>query len=152
GDARRDRRAGAARDRERRDLRARDVEGLGRRLMSSREVPRDAAAEPELRSVRVGSRFDTRDALLNAERQARERGLHDILIVDVDAHHVETESWAEITDYLEDPVIAHLSRAAATAGINAGSPLLAGQIGNQDMSGRLPRSALRSLESVPEGE
>jgi len=115
--------------------------------------PRDAVAEPAARSLRVGAHFDTREALRNAQRQAQERKLRDMLIVDVDAHHYETDSWADIVEYLEDPVLRHLSTAGGVGKLIGQSPLLPAQAGsNQDIAGRLPRYSLRRLEQVEEGE
>ena len=48
---------------------------------------------------------DTRDVLAHAARQRREKKLDDYLIVDVDAHHFETQSWAEVIKYIPDAVI-----------------------------------------------
>jgi uncharacterized protein len=106
----------------------------------------DSGGEP--RSVRPGEGFDTRDLLRNAERQARERGLDEILIVDVDAHHYETESWQEIEEFLEDPVIRHLSASGGIAGLTGHSSLLSTQVGNQDVAGRISRYRLRRKEQV----
>jgi len=50
------------------------------------------------------ARFDTSELLAHAARQARERGYADFLIVDADAHHYETECWAEITEFIDHPV------------------------------------------------
>ena len=50
---------------------------------------------------------DTREILARASRYAEEQKFKDWLIVDVDAHHVETVSWSEITAYIDDPVIRH---------------------------------------------
>src|SRR4051812_14494002 len=51
------------------------------------------------REVRVGEHYDTRETLRNAQRQAEERGLDRLLIVDADSHHYETESWEDVTSY-----------------------------------------------------
>jgi predicted TIM-barrel fold metal-dependent hydrolase len=59
---------------------------------------------------------DTRDVLARADRQRRERGLDDYLIVDVDAHHFETQSWAEVIKYIPDPVIQDISRSFTVRG------------------------------------
>jgi predicted TIM-barrel fold metal-dependent hydrolase len=126
---------------------------MGDRLMASTTTPRDALDEPASRSIRLGECFDTRDALRNAKKQAQERDLARMLVVDVDAHHYETESWAEITDYLEDPVLQHLSRSSGMGRLNGSqSPLLPPQIGNQDIAGRLPRYPYRYLEKAEPGE
>jgi uncharacterized protein len=104
------------------------------------------ATDPSsVREIRVGSEYDTREQLANAERQARKRGFDKFLIVDADAHHYETESWGEITSYIEDPVL----RQEGSGGVMkliGGVPLLPGQLGNQDISGRVVRYRLRQLE------
>src|SRR5262245_25374691 len=46
--------------------------------------------------------FDTRIVLSHAAKQARERGYQNFPIIDVDSHHFETESFAEIIKYIED--------------------------------------------------
>ena len=49
--------------------------------------------------------FDTTIHLAHAAKQAAERNYDDFLIVDVDCHHYETESFAQIIPFIEDPVI-----------------------------------------------
>ena len=44
-------------------------------------------------------------ALEHASQQARQRNYQDFLIVDVDAHHYESESYKEVFSYIENPVI-----------------------------------------------
>jgi predicted TIM-barrel fold metal-dependent hydrolase len=114
---------------------------------------RDVVEQPAARSVRLGSHFDTREALLNARQQAESRNLDRMLIVDVDAHHYETESWAEIVEYLEDPVMQHLARSSGVGRLSgSGSALLTPQIGNQDVAGRVLRYPFRHLEQTDPGE
>jgi predicted TIM-barrel fold metal-dependent hydrolase len=114
---------------------------------------RDVVEQPGTRSVRLGSHFDTREALLNARRQAESRNLDRMLIVDVDAHHYETESWGEIVDYLEDPVMQHLARSSGVGRLSgSGSALLPPQIGNQDVAGRVLRYPFRHLEQADPGQ
>ncbi|TME38352.1 MAG: hypothetical protein E6I75_07370, partial [Chloroflexi bacterium] len=50
------------------------------------------------RTVVTGERagYNTSEHLAHAARQARERNYQDLLIVDADAHHYETESWGDI--------------------------------------------------------
>src|SRR5215813_13063681 len=57
--------------------------------------------------------FDTTKLLAHASKQARERGYERFPIVDVDSHHYENESMAEILDYLDDPVLKQLALAGA---------------------------------------
>jgi uncharacterized protein len=116
--------------------------------MADTQTMRDTIEQPGTRALRLGTHFDTREALRNAQRQAEERDLARMLIVDVDAHHYETESWAEITDYLEDPVIQHLSRSSGMGLSGNRSPLLAPQVANQDIAGRLTRYPYRGLEQT----
>ena len=51
------------------------------------------------------SGWPTRDILANARRDAKRYGLDGYFIVDVDSHHVELDSWPEIIDHLQDPVL-----------------------------------------------
>jgi uncharacterized protein len=121
--------------------------------MAGVDTMRDVVDQPAARSVRLGTHFDTREALRNAKRQAEERELSRMLIVDVDAHHYETESWTEIVDYLDDEVMQHLARSSGLGRLNGSqSPLLPPQIGNQDIAGRLPRYPYRYLEQAEDGE
>ena len=64
--------------------------------------------------------FNTSTLLKQAARQAAKRKYEDFLIVDVDAHHYETESFAEITEYIEDPVLRGIAQ--AKKGTGAGRP------------------------------
>ena len=61
----------------------------------------------QIKSVRdlASEEFDTRTLLRNAVDQAIERHYEDIFIVDVDSHHYETESFKEITQYMDNPVM-----------------------------------------------
>ncbi|MCL6592699.1 MAG: amidohydrolase [Alicyclobacillus sp.] len=97
------------------------------------------------------NRFDTRELLANAKQQALEKHLDEFVIVDVDAHHYENESWSEIVQYIENPVIRHLALSAAGKG--GGRPgLLPSQVGNQDVSGRVSRYQLRKWEEFSGSE
>lgn len=109
-------------------------------------------AAPPVRKVKEsGDGFDTRGALAHAARQAEERNFSDFTIVDVDAHHYETESWAEIADRIEDPVIRHLSQMGGVSKLTGQSSLIPSQVGNQDVAGRVLRYRLRGLEKTEEG-
>jgi predicted TIM-barrel fold metal-dependent hydrolase len=55
--------------------------------------------------TQLAKNSDTRDVLARAAMQKRQKGLEDYLIVDVDAHHYETQSWHEIVPYIPDPVV-----------------------------------------------
>ena len=48
---------------------------------------------------------DTKTLLHHANEQAIQRRYEDFLIVDVDGHHLETQSYKEMCEYIEDPVM-----------------------------------------------
>ena len=75
--------------------------------------------------------------LEHASQQARQRNYQDFLIVDVDAHHYESESYNEVFSYIESPVI----RCEAMDSMpRAGrSGILNSQVGYQNIGGRMHR-------------
>ena len=89
--------------------------------------------------------FDTRIVLSHAAKQARERGYQNFPIIDVDLHHFESELFAEIVKYIEDPVIRQLLEASTIAGYR-GVGALPASLGYQDYGGRIMREPLRRLE------
>lgn len=92
--------------------------------------------------------FDTNKLLENAARQRDKRGFDDVLIIDVDAHHYETESMGEIVDFIEDPVLRQLAKSAQQIA-HRGSMFTLGRVGYQDIGGRVTRYPLRGLEQTP---
>ena len=59
------------------------------------------ASVPQLLSPQEASVFaDTREILAHAKRDARRRNFQDVLICDIDAHHVETVSWKAIIRHI----------------------------------------------------
>jgi len=93
--------------------------------------------------------FDTEKLLTNAARQRDQRGFDDVLIIDVDAHHYETESMIEIVEFIEDPVLRQLARSAQQIA-HRGSMFTLGRVGYQDIGGRVTRYPLRSMEETPD--
>ncbi|MEX2453863.1 MAG: hypothetical protein WD470_04115, partial [Rhodospirillaceae bacterium] len=79
--------------------------------------------------------FDTEKMMVNAARQRDQRKFEDVLIVDVDAHHYETESMTEIVEFIEDPVLRQLARSAQQIA-HRGSMFSLGRAGYQDIGGR----------------
>jgi predicted TIM-barrel fold metal-dependent hydrolase len=53
----------------------------------------------------IVDRSDSRDILARAKQQADERNFDDVFIVDIDAHIGEARAWADVCDFIEDPVI-----------------------------------------------
>ena len=91
--------------------------------------------------------FDTRIVLSHAAKQARERGYQNFPIIDVDLHHFESELFAEIGEYIEDPVIRQLLEASTIAGYR-GVGALPASLGYQDYGGRIMREPLRRLDAL----
>ncbi|HVV62765.1 MAG TPA: amidohydrolase family protein [Pseudolabrys sp.] len=91
--------------------------------------------------------FDTSKLLAHAAEQARERGYEKFPIIDVDSHHYELESFNEILEYMDDPVLQQLAKSASQTG-QRGNGVLAGGVGYQDMGGRVTRYALRKIEKA----
>ena len=107
----------------------------------------------EVRELEV-KEFDratsTASVLARAERQKRERGLDDVLVIDVDAHHFENTSWARVVEYIEDPVMRHLAQSFERPdGTNPGG-LLNAQPGLnfQNVAGRIQHSGGFRYEAV----
>lgn len=99
----------------------------------------------ELPVQEVSTYTDTRQLLARARREAIRKGYSDWLICDMDAHHVETVSWKEIVEYIEDPVLRfqaqlyHNERHGGTAyGLNGDFGLR-----YQDVGGRITHQADR---------
>jgi predicted TIM-barrel fold metal-dependent hydrolase len=94
---------------------------------------------------------DTRKTLANARKQAIQRGYNRFPIVDVDAHHYENDSWAELTAYIDDPIVRQQSEASIAKGSGRGTSFIPSQVGNQDVGGRIQRYGLRQSETGDEG-
>ena len=94
---------------------------------------------------------NTRDILAHAKQRADANKFEDYLIVDVDSHHTETNSWHEIIEYIEDPVVR--AQALEYQQIRTGGPPygLSGDFGlkYQGVGGRIPHNDNR-LETVEE--
>ena len=70
-------------------------------------VTRDGV-EPRIFNTGERAGYDTRFHLENAVRQAKERHLDEVLIVDADAHHLnEMTHFAQIAKYIDDEVLRH---------------------------------------------
>jgi len=93
--------------------------------------------------------FDTAKLLINAAKQRDQRKFNDFPIIDVDCHHYENESMAEIVQFIEDPVIRHTGMMYSRGGTGAQTPLLPGVVGYQDIAGRVTRYPLRKLDQTP---
>ena len=90
--------------------------------------------------------FHTGEHLANARAQADVRGLDDVLIVDVDSHHYESDNLAEILEYIEDPALKQL--AINTYAYKGATSVLIDQPGYQDGGGRVTRYMERKHEKI----
>ena len=93
--------------------------------------------------------LNTGQLLAHASRQVRERGLDDVLVVDVDSHHYENECYDEILPFIENEVLRHLILAGRAKGRQA---LMPSQVSFQDMGGRITRYPLRASEKTGGGK
>ena len=92
--------------------------------------------------------LNTTKLLAHAKKQAEDRKFDDILIVDCDAHHYENENFGEILPYMENDVFRQLTLSGRT---KARHSIVPGQVGYQDMGGRVTRYPLRSSEKTEPG-
>jgi hypothetical protein len=91
--------------------------------------------------------FDTSKLLAHAAKQAVEREYNKFPIVDVDSHHYESESLGEILEYMDDPIVQQLAMSANQTGMRQ-TGVFKGDVGYQDMGGRVMRYALRKIEKT----
>jgi hypothetical protein len=94
--------------------------------------------------------LNTSRLLAHARREAHRRNLDDVLIVDVDAHHYENENFAEILPFMENDVLRQLSISIGAKG--GRHSLIPGNLGHQDMGGRVTRYPLRGSEKTEAGK
>src|SRR5215204_5519089 len=95
----------------------------------------------EVRNLRFDE-FSVEKHLEHAAQQARARNYQDFLIVDVDSHHYENESYMEVFEYIESPV---LRRDLMESG-GRSTGVLNTQVGYQNLSGRIVRQKGRRIE------
>jgi hypothetical protein len=89
--------------------------------------------------------LNTTQLLRHAKKQAVQRNLDDMVIVDVDAHHYENEHYGEILPFMENDVFKQL----VTTGRRAGRQgLMPTGVGYQDMGGRVTRYPMRGSEKT----
>src|SRR5215510_10138734 len=94
--------------------------------------------------------LNTSRLLAHARKQAQQRQLDDVLIVDVDAHHYENESLDEFLPFMENDVLRQLVLAGRAKGRGSVVPNVA--VGFQDMGGRITRYPMRGSEKTAQGK
>lgn len=111
----------------------------------------DSGIEQPRELNQLGKASDTRDTLARAKRAVQERGLDDWLIVDVDAHHFENQSWSEIIAEIPSDVIRDIANSFVRNGqVHPGIMTSSGFPPNQGVGGRVSHD--QGLEEVAEAE
>src|SRR5438128_4226852 len=91
--------------------------------------------------------LNTSRLLAHARKQAVQRKLDDMLIVDVDAHHYENEHYGDILPFMENEVLKQINMGGrAKSGRATLVPTNAGF--TQDMGGRVTRYPMRGSEKT----
>jgi uncharacterized protein len=112
--------------------------------MSKVEVVNGVSNATEHKVQQITTRTDSREILANAHRDIARLHLDDYFIVDVDAHHVEFDSWSEILDHLENPVLRHNAKSMTQNWPNAKQLAFSNHpvgLTFQDVFGRIPHQA-----------
>src|SRR6202048_39896 len=95
--------------------------------------------------------LNTTRLLAHARKQAVQRKLDDIIIVDVDAHHYENEHYNDILPFMENDVFKQWTMGGR--GQTGGGSIVTTNAGViQDMGGRGTRYPLRRSEKTAHGK
>jgi len=92
--------------------------------------------------------LNTTQLLRHARKQAVQRNFDDMLIVDVDAHHYESENYGEFLPYMENEVLKQITLSGRLKGRQS---IVPSGVGYQDMGGRVTRYPMRSSEKTENG-
>jgi uncharacterized protein len=92
--------------------------------------------------------LNTTQLLRHARKQAVQRSFDDMLIVDVDAHHYESENYSEFLQYMENDVLKQLTLSGRAKNRQA---IVPSGLGYQDMGGRVTRYPMRGSEKTDAG-
>jgi predicted TIM-barrel fold metal-dependent hydrolase len=101
--------------------------------------------ETQYRDLSV-EEFDTTTLLQHAAEQAIQRRYEDFPIIDVDGHHYETESFGQIVEFIEDPVMRQQAKYQGFGGVG-----ITGGGNYQPLGGRVTRYPGRRREKTPPG-
>jgi uncharacterized protein len=103
----------------------------------------------------ITTHTDSREILANARRDIARYHLDDYFIVDVDAHHVEFDSWHDILDHLENPVLRHNAKVMTQDWPRARQLAFSNHpvgLTFQDVFGRIPHQAALAEHVEPSEE
>ena len=109
----------------------------------------DSGLEPARELKQLQKDTDTRETLARARRAVASRGLDDWLVVDVDAHHYETQSWNEIVACIPSDVVRDNAMSFVRNGhVHPGIMNTAGWPQSQSIGGRVSHD--HGLEEIAE--
>ena len=95
--------------------------------------------------------LNTTRLLSHARKQAHQRNLDDMVIVDVDAHHYENESYDEFLPYMENDVLRQLSMSSRTKNNRAGITAEPGRLSGHGRPRHALSDALFGKDRRPQG-
>jgi uncharacterized protein len=101
------------------------------------------------RSDAVDRSFTQKSLLANAAAQAEQRGFNEMLLVDCDFHQTETQSWAEILNYLDNDVLEHFLQVGGRGRYWLPAAVTTNDI--QQVSGRIRPQGTRDDDPGPWG-
>ena len=109
----------------------------------------DSGIEAPRQFTQLGKASDTRETLARAKRAVQDAGLEDWLIVDMDAHHFENQSWDQVVECVPNDIVRHVAEAFVRNGrIHPGIMQSSGWPANQGVGGRISHD--QGLEEVAE--
>lgn len=113
--------------------------------MNMNDVKERSSLGPVRRDVQeITVNTDSREILANCAADTEGFQFDDHLIVDIDAHHIELDTWGEVLDHIEDPVLRYNAKAMAKNWPYAAHLALSNHppgMTFQDVSGRVPHQA-----------
>jgi uncharacterized protein len=124
-------------------------------VMSTTKTLNGTATAREHPVQQITTRTDSREILANARRDIARYHLDKYFIVDVDAHHVEFDSWHEILDLLENPVLRHNAKVMTQDWPRARQLAFSNHpvgLTFQDVFGRIPHQAALAEHVEPSDE
>jgi predicted TIM-barrel fold metal-dependent hydrolase len=111
----------------------------------------DSGLEQPRELKQLGKASDTRETLAHAKRAVLERGLDEWLVVDVDAHHFENQSWSEVIAEIPSDVVRDIAHSFVSKGqVHPGIMQSSGWPPNQSIGGRVSHD--QGLEELAESD
>jgi predicted TIM-barrel fold metal-dependent hydrolase len=105
-----------------------------------------------LATQEITTKTHTAEILANARRDTQLYGLDEVFIVDADSHHAELNSWKDIIQYVEDPVLRDTANQMMVHRPQAGQLALSNYragLALQDAGARIPHQS-GLAETIPD--